>query len=124
MAAELKMKLIAELSGLGEEITMAKSTSQTTTPVRTLYQYMVQAAADTAEALEMGDVATECTLIIFATDNELGVDLDCADVASYDEDFSIPEGQFAVVPKPASTVFFKNHTALESCTFEYLLVGT
>lgn len=122
MAAELKLKLIAELTGLGEEFTMAKNTTQTTVPTRSIYQYMIQATTNTEEALILGDVSTEQTLIIFATDNVLDIDLDW--VTAFDADFTIPEGEFAVIPRPAGTIYFKNNIADEVCTFEYLLVGT
>ena len=122
MASALTTKIISELTGLGAEIVLAKNFTQTTIPTRFIYQYMVQATADVAEALALGDVATEQTLIIIATSKAVEIDLDF--VSSFDSDFTIPEGEMAVIPQPAGVIYFKNSVGAEQCTIEYLLSGT
>ena len=122
MAAELSVKIIAELTGLGEEIVFAGLFSDTTPPTKSLFQYMEQATVDTDEAIPVGDVATGGVLIIKAVANDVMIDLDFS--SSFDSDFKIAEGRWAVIPEPAGTVHFEAVSASEKATIQYLLIGT
>ena len=121
MSASCTVKFIVELTGLGEEEVFA-DTFTTDTPARSLKHYAVIDAADTAQALILGDVATEELLVIKAISGDIEVDLDCADVASFDVDLTIAEGKSAIIPRPASTVYWKGDAADDA--IEYLLIGT
>lgn len=121
MAAACSVKFIVELTGLGENEVFAESFT-TGVPARSLKHYAVIDAADTAQALILGDVATEELLVIKAVSGDIEVDLDCADVASFDVDLTIPEGKSAIIPQPASTVYWKGDGATDA--IEYLLIGT
>jgi hypothetical protein len=113
--------IIGKLTGLGKDQEFIETATVTTTPTAATYNYRTQATADTEEALDLGDVATEHLLIIKAVSNDMLVDLDFS--SSFDSDLSIPEGEFAVIPKPAGTVYIKNEDSGETCVYEYLLVG-
>jgi len=63
--ASCSVKFIVELTGLGEDETFAESFT-TDTPARSIKHYAVIDAADTAQALVLGDVATEELLVIKA----------------------------------------------------------
>ena len=121
MAAACSVKFIVELTGLGEDETFAESFT-TGVPARSIKHYAVIDAADTAQALILGDVATEELLVIKAISGDIEVDLDCADVASFDVDLTIAEGKSAIIPRPASTVYWKGDEADDA--IEYLLIGT
>jgi len=121
MAAEGKVKLIVEVTGLGEDEVFADNYA-TDVPARKLKHYAVIDEADTAQALILGDVATEELLVIKAISGDIEVDLNCADVASFDADFTIPEGKSDIVTQPAGTVYWKGDEATDA--IEYLLIGT
>ena len=122
MAAELKVRIITELTGLGEPIDFAGVFSDTTPPTKSLFQYMEQATANVDEAIPVGDVATEGVLIIKAVANDVMLDLDF--VAAFDADLTLLEGRWAVIPQPAGTVHFEAVSAAEKATIQYLLIGT
>ena len=121
MAAECVVKFICTLTGLGEDLVITDSYS-TGVPTRLIKHYAIIDAADTAQALEIGDVATEELLVIKAISGDIQVDLDCADVASFDVDLTIVEGKSAIIPQPSSTVYWKGDGATDA--IEYLLIGT
>ena len=122
MAAQLTVKIISELTGLGEEIIFAGLFSDTTPPTKSLFQYMEQATANVDEAIPVGDVATAGVLIIKAVTNDVMLDLDF--VTTFDADLTILEGRWAVIPQPAGTVHFEAVTITEKATIQYLLIGT
>ena len=121
MASECKVKFIVELTGLGDDETFAESYT-TAVPTRSLKHYAVIDAANTAQALILGDVATEELLVIKAVSGDIEIDLDCADVASFDVDLTIAEGKSAIIPRPSSTVYWKGDGATDA--IEYLLIGS
>ena len=123
MAAQLLVKIICELTGLGEEIEFAGVFTDTTPPTKSLFQYMEQAAVDADEAVPVGDVATEGVLIIKSITEAVMIDLDFDDVA-FDADFTIAEGRWAVIPQPAGKVHFEAVSATKKATIQYLLIGT
>ena len=122
MAAQLSVKIIAELTGLGEEIIFAGLFTDTTPPTKSLFQYMEQATVDTDEALPVSDVATEGVLIIKAVTNDVEIDLDFD--TTFNADFTIKEGRWAVIPEPTGTIHFEAVEADEKATIQYLLIGT
>lgn len=122
MAAELAVKIIAELTGLGEEIVFAGIFSDTTPPTKSLFQYMEQATVNVDEAIPVGDVATQGVLIVKAVTNDVMLDLDFS--SSFDADLTIVEGRWAVIPQPAGIVHFEAVSASEKATIQYLLIGT
>lgn len=122
MAAELSVRIIAELTGLGEEILFAGTFSDTTPPTKSLFQYMEQATVDTDEAIPVGDVATGGVLIIKAVTNDVMLDLDFD--TAFDTDLTILEGRWTVIPQPAGTVHFEAVESDEKATIQYLLIGT
>ena len=122
MAAECAVSIIVEVTGLGKDQTFTEKFTITTAPTRATYNYVVQASADTDEALGLGDVATEGLLVIKCVSNDADIDLDY--VSSFAADFTLNEGECAVIPLPAGIIRFKNNDAGEQSTIEYLLVGT
>ena len=122
MAAACDVSIIAEVTGLGKGLNFSEKFSITTAPTRAIYHYMIQAVADTDEALALGDVATEGLLFIKCVANDVDLDLDY--VSAFDADLTINEGECAVIPLPAGIIRFKNNDATELSTIEYLLVGT
>jgi len=122
MAAECRTKLVVKFTGLGKEEEFSSNFVTTSTPTRAIYHYAIQDTADTAQALELGDVSTVELLVIKCVSNDVDIDLDY--VSSFDADLTIQEGECAVIPKPAGTIYFKNNDASEQSTVEYLIVGT
>lgn len=122
MAAQLAIKIIAEMTGLGEEIIFAGVCTDTTPPTKSLFQYMEQAAVNEDEALPVGDVATEGVLIIKAIAEDVMIDLDFD--TTFNNDFTIKEGRWAVIPQPAGTVHFESTDVETKATIQYLLIGT
>ena len=121
MAAGFSVSILAELTGLGKDQFFCEKFSEINTPARALYQYMIQATADTAEALDVSDVATVDLLILKCVSNDVDLDLDY--VSSFDADMTVQEGEVCVVPTPAGTIYFKNNDAGEQSTIEYILIG-
>lgn len=120
MAAEASISIIGEVSGLGELKTIAEKFSVTTTPARVFYQYMEQTTADTAEALNVGDVGTVHLIILKCISND--VDIDTSFSSSFSAEVEVQEGEVAVF-KPTGTVYIKNDDAAEKSLIEYLVIG-
>ena len=119
--AALDVSLIAELTGLGKNINLSEKFSTTTAPTRAMYHYAIQDVADTAQALDVGDVGTVELLIIKCVAND--VDVDTTYVSSFVAELTVNEGEVAMF-KPAGTVYIKNDDSAEVSTVEYLVVGT
>ena len=124
MAAEGTVRVIAELTGLDQDDRFVDNGSEQTTPTATTgRQYRTLATADTAEALDIGDLSTATLIVLKAIDNDLDVDLDFD--TSFDADLTIEAGgPSAVIPSPAGTVYVKNHGAGETVKYSYLAWGT
>lgn len=120
MAAECRVKLICELTGLGQEDTISANFT-TTTPTAFTHQYRIQATTNTAEALDLGDIAIVEFVIIKCISNDLGVD--CDYVSSFDEDINCQEGE-TVMFKPSGVVYVQNNDTGELSTYEYWVIGT
>lgn len=121
MAAECRIKLIAEFTGLGQEDTFSENFTVTTTPTAFTHQYRIQATTNTAEALDLGDISTAEFVIIKCIANDLGIDTDY--VSSFDEDIVCQEGE-VVMFKPSGVVYVKNNDTGELSTYEYWVIGT
>ena len=121
MAAEARIKVICEFTGLGQESTFSANFTTTTTPDGFTHQYRTQAVADTEEALDLGDISTVEFIILKCITNDLGID--CDFVSVFDEDIVCQEGE-VVMFKPSGTVKVKNNDGTEVSVYEYFIVGT
>lgn len=123
MAASITVSSRVELEGLGKNLYMQDVATDGTTPTASTYNYRVLATADTAEALDLGDISTVAIVIIRAIDYDLDIDLDFS--VAFDADSTVKAGEpAAVIPNPAGTVYVKNHNAAETPAYEYLAIGT
>lgn len=120
MAAEANVSIICEVTGLGQLQMMAEKFNVTTTPARVHYQYMVQATADVAEVLDVGDVGTVHLIILKCVAND--VDIDTTYSSSFNAEIEVQEGEVAVF-KPKGTVWIQNDDSSEQSTIEYLVIG-
>lgn len=124
MAAEVNINMFLELTGLGKAHKIPERATDGTTPTATTgVQYRTLATADTAEALDTGDVSTVEGIWIKAIDYDLDIDLDY--VAAFDADLTVEAGEFpAIIPNPAGTVYVKNNGASETPKYEVFVWGT
>ncbi len=120
MAGECNVSIISEVTGLGQLQELSEKFISVT-PTRVFYQYMVQATADSDEAIAVGDVGTIELIILKCISND--VDIDTSYSASFSAEIEVQEGQVAVF-KPTGTVHIKNNDSSEQVTVEYLIVGT
>lgn len=121
MAAELKIKMIAQLTGLGEQIDFIKSGTDETTPTAGSYMYRTIATANTAEALDLGDVSTVTAIILYAVDYDVDIDLDY--VGAFDADQTAKAaGIPVIITYPAGDVYVQGETD-QTPKYEYLIVG-
>ena len=122
MAAEATIKLLAKLTGLGNEEHYSKSGTDETAPTASAYMYRTIATADTAEALDLGDISTATGIVLYAVDYDLDVDLDY--VAAFDADMTAKAaGIPVVITYPAGSVYVKGETG-QTTKYEYLIWGT
>ena len=121
MAASTAVTIIAELTGLGKLQEFAEKFTITATPTRALYQYDIQDVADTAQALDVGDVGTIELIIIKCVSND--VDIDTSFDTTFSAEIELQEGEITVF-KPTGTVYIKNDDDGEVSTFEYLVIGS
>jgi len=121
MAATNNISIMAELTGLGFDERFAKSFSTTTTITAKQHTYQVQATADTAEALELGNVTTPELILIYCVSND--VDIDTSFSTSFSAEITVNEGEFAIF-KPTGTVYIKNDDSSEQVTIEAYIWGT
>jgi hypothetical protein len=112
--------VIAEFSGLGKLLNFCDKFSVTTTPTAVTYNYRTLATADTAEALDLGDVTTVEMIIIKAIG---AIDVDTTYVSSFASEIRLAAGEVAMF-KPVGTVYVKNYTALATPAYEYWVCGT
>lgn len=122
MAAEFTVSIISELTGLGNDLVFAEKGTDETTPTAGSYMYRTIATADTAEALDLGDVATVTAIILYAIDYD--VDIDCDYVSSFDADQTAKAGGIPVViTYPAGTVYVQGESG-QTSKYEYVVIGT
>ena len=121
MAAEARIKITGEVTGLGPELMFSANFVTTNTPTKACINRQVQAVADTDEILNLCGISTIDLVIVTAITNDLVIDSDYA--SSFDGDTHIPEGETRII-KPVGTIRIKNDDAAEVCTFDYLIVGS
>lgn len=122
MAASFDVKLLAQLTGLGEQVDFIKTGTDETTPTAGSYMYRTIATANTAEALDLGDVSTVTAIILYAVDYD--VDIDCDFVSSFDADLTAKAaGIPVVITYPAGTVYVQGETD-QTPAYEYVVIGT
>jgi len=122
MAASAGINVIVELLGLGKIQSFVERFSLSNTPALAHYNYRVQATTDTEEALDLGGVSTVDLIAIKAVSKDLIIDTSYA-AATFSEEINLPEGEIAVFKPVGSTIYVMNGTALDVCTYEYLLIG-
>jgi hypothetical protein len=121
MAAELKTTIISQLTGLGSISEFVDTFTTSTTPTRKYFGYQVQAVADTAEALNLGDITTPELIVLKCVTND--VDVDTSYSVAFSAELTVNEGEVAVF-KPVGVVYIRNDDAAELSTVEVLVVGT
>lgn len=122
MAANLSVKTITELTGLGETVNFIKQGDDETTPTAFAHMYRTIAAANTAEPLGLGDVSTVTAIVLYAADYD--VDIDCDFDTSFDADLTAKAaGIPVVITYPAGTVYVQGETD-QTPAYEYLVIGT
>ncbi len=124
MAADLTVSVIAELQGLGQDISfLDKGTDGTTPTATTGRQYRTLGAANADEVLDQGDVATATCIIIRAVTLDLDIDLDYT--SSFSADMTIKAGEIpAVIVNPVGITRVKNNGTDETPVFEVWVIGT
>lgn len=121
MAATFNLSCIAELVGLGEDLVFTKKGTDETTPTAGSYMYRTITTANTAEALDLGDVSTVTAIVLYAIDYD--VDIDCDFVTSFDADMTAKAaGLPVVITYPAGTVYVQGETD-QTPKFEYVVIG-
>lgn len=122
MAASFDVSVIAQLTGLGNQIDFAEKGTDETTPTAATYNYRVIAAADTAESLDLGDISTVTCVILYAIDFDVLIDCDFS--SSFDADLTAKAaGIPAVIPYPAGTVYVQGESG-QTPKYEVLVIGT
>jgi hypothetical protein len=121
MSATYNVTVNVSVDGLGRGTEKKNTFAGDTAPEVTCgTEQQMQETADVAEALNVGAVDTIFGVWIRAIDNDLAVDTSY--VTTFSTELIIPEGE-AHYFKPSGTVYVKNNTALEKCTFEFLVIG-
>ena len=125
MAVAVDVSIIAEVSGLGEGLVFGEKFAVTGTIIKAVLNRQIQTTTNTAEALNLCGISTVELVIIKATSNDLILDTDCADNASFVQDQSIAEGESRIIkPDGTNGIFIKNEDGTEVCTVDYLIVGS
>ncbi len=125
MAVAVDVSVIAEVSGLGESLVFGEKFAVTGTVIKAVSNRQVQAATNTAEALNLCGISKVELVIIKATLNDLIIDTDCADNASFVQDQSVAEGESRIIkPDGTNGIFIKNEDGTEVVTVDYLVVGS
>jgi len=127
MAAAVDVSIIAEVSGLGEDLNFCEKFAVTETIIKAVLNRQIQTTTNVAEALNLCGIGADGVelVIIKATDNDLIIDTDCADNASFAQDQSIDEGECRILkPDGTDEIFIKNGIAGEKVTVDVLIVGS
>jgi len=125
MAVAVDVSIIAEVSGLGESLVFAEKFAVTETVIKAVSNRQIQAATNTAEALNLCGISTVELVIIKATSNDLLIDTDCANAGAFAETQSVAEGECRIIkPDGTDNIFIKNEDGTEVCTVDYLIVGS
>jgi len=125
MAAECSVSVIADVTGLGEGLQFLEKFSVTGTIIKAVLNRQIQAATNTAEALNLCGISIVELVIIKATSNDLLIDVDCANAGAFAETQSVAEGECRIIkPDGTDAIFIKNEDGTEVCTVDYLIVGS
>jgi len=125
MAAECSVSVIADVTGLGEGLQFLEKFSVTVTIIKAVLNRQIQAATNTAEALNLCGISIVELVIIKATSNDLLIDVDCANAGAFAETQSVAEGECRIIkPDGTDAIFIKNEDGTEVCTVDYLIVGS
>ena len=125
MAAECSISVIADVTGLGEGLQFLEKFTVTGTIIKAVLNRQIQAATNTAEALNLCGISTVELVIIKATSNDLLIDTDCASAGAFAKDQSVAEGECRIIkPDGDDDIFIKNEDGSEVCTVDYLIVGS
>lgn len=122
MAAAMKISVSGELTGLGDimKFLPKKYTLEQTLTLK-LFTRQIQAVADTAEALEVGDITNIDMIIMKCITKDCEVDTSW--VSSFSTEITILEGETQIF-KPSGTVYIRNTVAEAAVsTVEYMVVG-
>ena len=122
MAGAASITTSITISGLGAASLNLSNTFTGTVPTSSGYQYRVLGVADTAEALDLGDVTTVEGVLIRAVLLDLDIDTSYA-AATFSKELNCAAGQ-SVYFKPEGTVYVKNGTDAETPSYEYIVFGT
>lgn len=121
MAANFSTKIISELTGLGETVNFIKQGDDETTPTAGAYMYRTITTANTAEALDLGDVNTVTAIVLYAVDYDVDIDLDFD--TSFDADQTAKAaGIPVVITYPAGDVYVQGETD-QTPKYEFLIIG-
>lgn len=118
MAAECRIKIIAEVTGLGQVLEFAEN-FVTATPTLKIYNY--DSIATSAEALDISDISTVEFIIIKNVDSTNYIEIDANYSSSFTADIQLDAGKVAMF-KPSGVVQAKANTA--ACLVEYIIIGT
>ena len=122
MAASFECSVMAQLSGLGEQIDFTKKGTDETTPTAGAYMYSRIVTANTAEALDLGDVSTVTAIILYAIDYD--VLIDTTYVSSFTSEQTAKAGGLPVViTYPSGTVYVQGETD-KTPKYEFIVIGT
>jgi hypothetical protein len=121
MSVENSIRIVGEITGLGEGQKFAEAMATTTTCTKFYHGVQIQAVADTAEALELGNVATPQLVLLKCITND--VDVDVTYSSSFNAELTVNEGEFALF-KPYATTYIKNNDSSEQSTIEVYVWGT
>lgn len=122
MAASAKVTIglkTTELEQIAQDF--IKRFTITATPARSFHQILVQATADVAEVLPVGDVGVVELIVMFCSSND--VDIDTTYVSSFNAEIECQENEW-VVFKPKGTTWIMNDDSSEQSSIEYWVLGT
>ncbi len=122
MAAVAEIRVTIEFEGLRKTINFPMEWTTTTTPTKYVMMRQVQAVANTAEALDLGDITTPLVIAMVCVTNDVDVDCNYTS-ATFRASNTINEGEGAVF-MPAGSVYIKNNDTGEVSTVEYIVIGT
>lgn len=127
MAATCDVETKLNLSGLGEEITIADDYDVATTdtaPTAFTKQYRTLSAGGSEEALDMGDVETDELRLIYIKAIDYDLDIDTSYASTFSSEITILAGESQIFRVPAdNSVYVKNTTGTETPAYEYAVVG-
>ncbi len=121
MAGVASVTTSISISGLGTSTITLSNTFTGTTPTKDGFQYRVLGTANTAEALDLGDVSTVEGVLIRAVD--LDLDIDTSFNSSFSKELNCAAGE-SVYFKPEGIVYVNSGETDETPAYEYVVFGT